>query len=155
MKRSLLARLAGLFATQPAKATSSKLVDDISVAATWIAGALSSSGYQADFTPASIDEIERFFKEQTSAGKALPQGLLSEDLGSRLFALGSYCGEVLRREIGGHWVADDSDPQGEINASLKLANDTMCWPVQRVMNRFQSPENNLVHWAVQLRKANR
>lgn len=154
-RRKLLGLIAGcatLFGTPAGKASSSNLSDDISAAAAWIASALTSSGYKADFTPLSIGEIERFFDEQTFSGGAVAGGLLSEDLGSRLFALGSYCGEVLRREIGGEWLVDDADPQGELNASLKLANGVTCWPIQRVMKRFQSPENNLAHWALGLRE---
>ena len=144
----LIAGLAGLFAAKPGKAAS--LAHDIPSAAAWIAAALITSGYRADFTMVSIGEIERFFDENASSGIAVPGGLLSEDFGLRLFSLGSYCGEVLRREVGGQWITDNSDPAGEMNASLKLANGVTCWPIQRVMKRFQSPENNLVHWAASL-----
>ena len=149
----LVAGLLSTFSTPSAGARPSKLDKDISDAAVWIANALSSSGYKADFTAGSISEIERFFETYSKDGKAIAGGLLSEGLGSRIFALGSYCGEVLRREAGGQWLTDDSDAQGEINVALKLENGVICWPVQRVMKRFQSDENNLVHWAAKLRKA--
>lgn len=54
------------------------VVEDAKKSLTWIAGALSSSGYVADFTPASLWEIDRFFDEQTQGGNAKPGGLLSE-----------------------------------------------------------------------------
>lgn len=133
-------------ASEPAR-----LEDDIQTAAQWISMALQSSGYDADFTPQSMREVERFFDEQTNEGKPIPGGLLSQDYGRRLFALGSYCGEVLRRELGGNWVTDDSDPNGEINVAVKLGNNVTCWPVQRVMKRANSRENSLVHWAISLR----
>jgi hypothetical protein len=107
------------------------LQDDIPVAAQWISSALQSSGYRADFTPQSIAEVERFFREQTKDGEPISGGLLAQDLGSRLFALGSYCGEVLRKELGGHWQTDDNDPEGEINAALEVASGVTCWPMQR------------------------
>jgi hypothetical protein len=150
---TFVAGFLGLFATASAGAAQSKLAKDILDSAAWIASALSSSGYKADFSPASVGEVERFFELNSKEGKAVAGGLLSENLGSRLFALGSYCGEVLRREVGGQWITEDSDPQGEINAALKLKNGVTCWPIQRVMKRFQSAENNLVHWAAELRKA--
>lgn len=141
-----------LFFSRSAGASQSKLADDISVSADWIARALTSSGYKADFAPASIIEIERFFVTQVTDGKAVAGGLLSQDLGSRLFALGSYCGEVLRLDVGGKWITDDSDPQAEINAALQLTNGATCWPIQRVMKRFQSADDNLVTWADSLRR---
>lgn len=37
------------------------IVEDVDAGAKWIATALSSSGYKADFTPSSLWEIDRFF----------------------------------------------------------------------------------------------
>jgi len=120
------------------------VIEDAMKASTWIATALSSSGYVADFTEASLGQIDRFFDEQTQGGAAKPGGLLSEDLGSRLFAIGAYIGEVIRRGRGGEWVADDSDPQAEINIALHLTDGTTCWPVQRAMKRFKNgPEDGI------------
>ena len=118
------------------------IVADVADAATWIASALTSSGYRADFTPASLWEVERFFDEQTSDGQAVTGGLLSEDLGARLFTLGSYVGEVLRRQLGGRWHGDDADPEAEINVALNLPSETTVWPVQRVMKRFANGDED-------------
>ena len=97
-----------------------KIVDDIDAAANWIATALSSSGYKADFSPASLWEIDRFFDEQSQNGQAVQGRLLSESLGDRIFSVGIYIGEVIRREKGGSWIGDDSDLQVEINVELLL-----------------------------------
>jgi hypothetical protein len=113
------------------------ILEDVQVSADWISKALASSGYNADFSPDSLIEIDRFFAENVHDGKAVASGLLSESLGSRLFAIGSYVGEVIRRNIGGEWRGDDSDPQAEINVAFHLANGTVCWPVQRAMKRFR------------------
>jgi len=40
--------------------------------------------------------------------------LLSEDMGARMFGIGSYIGEVIRINAGGEWVGDNADPEGEI-----------------------------------------
>jgi len=127
------------------------LAEDIPVGADWISEALQSSGYKADFSPESIAEVERFFGEHTDDGAPKPGGLLASGLGGKLFALGSYCGEVLRRDLGGEWLTDDSDPKGEVNATLRLANGTDCWPMQRVVKRVWGDEANLVHWAAVIR----
>jgi len=115
-----------------------KILDDLASSYDWIAKALQSSGYAADFSPGSLREIERFFEEQTLNGAARQGGLLSESLGSRLFALGGYVGEVIRRERGGAWIANDDDPQAEINITLKLPDGSTIWPMQRVMKRFRN-----------------
>lgn len=114
------------------------IVEDARESAEWIATALSSSGYRADFTPDSLWEIDRFFDEHSRDGEPIAGGLLSESLGSRVFALGSYVGEVIRRNVGGEWRGDDSHPEAEINIELRLPDGAQCWPVQRAMKRLKN-----------------
>jgi hypothetical protein len=114
------------------------IIEDAKKASTWIATALSSSGYVADFSAASLWQVDRFFDDHAQDGTAKPGGLLAQDLGSRLFAVGAYIGEVIRRERGGQWIADDDDPQAEINIALQLPDGAICWPVQRAMKRFKN-----------------
>lgn len=103
----------------------------------WVAKALESSGYRADFSIESLAEIDRFIDDNSINGVANPNGMLVDGLGKKLFALGAYVGETLRRRHGGVWEADDSDPRGEINATLVLPGGGQVWPVQRVINRFK------------------
>ena len=77
------------------------ILEDVDSAAAWIASALNASGYAADFSAQSLWEIDRFLDDHTAAGKARRGSLLATDTGSRLFALGSYVGEVVRRSVGG------------------------------------------------------
>jgi hypothetical protein len=112
--------------------------EDIARASDWIAEALASSGYRADFSPSSLSEVDRFFEEHSINGTPRAGGLLSDGLGSRLFALGCYVGEVVRRSKGGEWYGDDSDPEVELNAELRLADGFVCWPIQRVMKRLKN-----------------
>ena len=114
------------------------IAEDAVESARWIATALSSSGYLADFTAASLWHIDFFFDDHSESGAAKPGGLLSQGLGSRLFAIGAYIGEVIRRERGGEWIGNDDDPQAEINISLRLSDGTICWPVQRAIKRFKN-----------------
>jgi hypothetical protein len=116
----------------------SQISEDTLNAAEWISQALQSSGYRADFSPESLRHIDFFFDDTSRNGEPIPDGLLSEGLGKRLFALGAYAGEVLRRNIGGEWFGDDTDPQAEINIKLKLTSGVECWPIQRVVNRFKN-----------------
>lgn len=104
-----------------------------------------SSGYQADFSLESLRDIDRFFDEHSRNGEAVPAGLLSANLGQRLFALGAYVGEVLLRHYGGRWEADDGDPEGEINLRIVHASGAVLWPVQRVMKRFRNGPEEGIH----------
>jgi hypothetical protein len=112
------------------------ILEDLDSSAAWIAKALSASGYRVDFSAASLWEVDRFLEEQTSSGKPKRWGLLSRDLGTRLFSLGAYVGDVVRREVGGEWRVDDDDPHAEVNVQLRLPDGSVVWPVQRVMKRL-------------------
>jgi hypothetical protein len=126
------------------------ILEDIHGAADWIAKALQSSGYKADFSPSSLWEIDRFFDEHSRDGTAIAGGFLSEQLGQRLFGLGSYVGEVVRRAKGGSWSAVDNEAEAEINAQLQVG-DQICWPVQRVMKRFKNgPEDGIAVYGLSL-----
>jgi hypothetical protein len=73
--------------------------------------------------------------------------LLSERLDGRIFALGSYIGEVVRRQVGGEWLSDESGPDGEINVTLELPGGTLCWPIERAMKRFYNgSEDGIAFW---------
>jgi hypothetical protein len=116
----------------------SKIVSDALVSAEWISRALSQSGYKADFSLESLRQVDRFFEEQVANGQPKPGGLLSQQLGARLFAIGAYVGEVIRRQNGGEWQGDDKDPQAEINIAVRLKTGAILWPVQRVMKRLKN-----------------
>jgi hypothetical protein len=101
-----------------------------------VAAALKSSGYQADFTPESLWEVDRFFDEQTRKGGPRRWGLLSKETSVRLFSLGAYVGEVIRRERGGEWEADDGDENAMLNLRLRLPDGAVLWPVQQAVWRM-------------------
>jgi hypothetical protein len=127
------------------------IVEDVHEAADWIAAALTTSGYSADFTPGSLWEIERFFEVEAPGGRPRRNGLLAEQLGSRVFGLGSYVGEVVRRNVGGSWSGDDTDPAAEVNVALELPDGSRIWPVQRVMKRFSNgPEDSVIAYGAAL-----
>jgi hypothetical protein len=118
------------------------IVEDVRTAAEWVAQALRASGYAADFGAASLWEIDRFFDENSRNGRG--RGLLADQLGQRLFAIGAYAGEVVRRAKGGEWVGDDASPQAEIDVELRLPDGTRLWPVQRAMKRFRNGEEDAI-----------
>jgi hypothetical protein len=112
------------------------LIEDAATTSTWMAAALSQSGYEMDFTPASLWQVDFFFEDHAPGGVAKPGGFLSKNPGPRLFAIGAYIGEVIRRERGGKWAADENDPDGDINIAVHLVDGTILLPVQRALKRF-------------------
>ncbi|MFI1172871.1 hypothetical protein [Streptomyces melanogenes] len=127
------------------------LLNDVRVSAQWIAVALNSSGYTADFTPESLRDVERFMDEHSDGGIAVADGLLATDLGSRLFALGAYVGETVRLHLGGAWAADDDSPHAHSRIALHLLDGSTIWPVQRVIKRFHNgPEDSIAFYGAAL-----
>jgi hypothetical protein len=120
------------------------LIADAHRAAEWIAKALNQSGYRADFSAESLAEIERFFVEHSKDGRPIPGGRLSDRTGPRLFAVGAYVGEVIRRAGGGQWYVELGDPQGEVNIEVRFPDGSRIWPMQRVIKRLKNgPEENI------------
>lgn len=116
------------------------LLQDIMTSKDWIAMALKSSNYAADFSINSFKEIDRFFDEQNTPG-----GILSRNRGQILFALGAYIGEVIISVCGGEWLTDDNDPQGEINIAVRLKNGSVIFPVQRAMKRYMNGKEDSIY----------
>lgn len=126
-------------AARKAPAAPRTLMEDIPAAADWVAKALNSSGYRADYTLESMKELDRFFDEQNGPG-----GILEGRRGQVLFAAGSYVGQTAIRLYGGGWITDDGDPEGEIKIAVRLTDGTVIWPVIRCMKRCKDgPEESL------------
>ena len=119
-----------LFGKPPVAPT---LMEDIPKAERWIIVAMASSGYHLDGSIDSFRELDRFFEEQHRPG-----GLLDGMVGNKLFAIGCYVGQVLIAQLGGTWETNDTDPMGEINIAVHLADGSTIWPVQRAMKRFEN-----------------
>ncbi len=114
------------------------LLEDIHTQSEWIAKALNSSGYKADFTVDSMKEIDRFIDEQSG-----PDGIIQRNRGIIIFSLGAYIGQTVIKVYGGEWETDDNDPSGELEISVKLLNGFVMWPVQKCIKRCQSPEDSI------------
>lgn len=116
------------------------LLQDIMTSKDWVAKALNSSNYKADFSINSLKEIDRFFDEQNT-----PDGIINRNRGQILFALGAYIGEVIISAYGGEWLTDDNDPHGEVNIAVKLKNGSIIFPVQRAMKRYRNGKEDSIY----------
>jgi hypothetical protein len=123
------------------------LKEDIKTQSEWIVNAFKEDGYKLDYTLDSIIEIDRFFAQNVRNGKAVKGGRLAHrGYGSILFSIGAYVGETIIKNINhAEWITDDEDPQGELNVSLKLPDESEIWPIQRVMKRFQSDSQDSIY----------
>jgi hypothetical protein len=105
---------------------------------------LVTSGYRADWSMASLAEVDRLIEEHSAHGQPKPGGVLEQGLSGRLFGLGGYVGETLRRNLGGTWNGDDDDSEAASKVALVLPDGSTIWPVQRVMKRFGEGSENSV-----------
>lgn len=105
---------------------------------------LKTSGYRADWSMESLAEVDRLIEEHGPRGQPKPGGLLEQELSTKLFGLGGYVGETLRRNLGGTWTGDDDDSEAAFNVALMLPDGSTIWPVQRVIKRFGEGSENSV-----------
>lgn len=129
-------------ASKPDKETDNKntLEQDIRESSEWVVKALNSSGYKADYSLESMKEVDRFFDEQNAEN-----GILANNRGQIIFALGSYIGETAIKLYGGRWITNDDEPNGEINIAVEVSNGTVIWPVKRCMRRYTNGAKDSIH----------
>jgi hypothetical protein len=134
--------------------SSDDLLSDIQRMAADAAEALTTSGYRADFSVASLHDVDRFFDDALRRpGKARRNGALSRDLGAKLLAIGGYVGETLRRHADAAWVEESTTAEDEVQ--MRLPDGSIIWPVQRVMARFSvGPEAGLHAYGAALTNTN-
>lgn len=141
-----VAAFAAIFLLGIAECPGGTIAEDAVNAAEWVAKAMKSSGYNADFTIQSLKEVDRFIRENAADGEPTKGGLLEEDTGPRLWALGAYVGEVIRRHSSGRWVGVDDNPSAEFNIELQFDDGGRIWPMQRVLNRFQLGDDESLYF---------
>lgn len=122
------------------------LLQDIKTQSDWIIEAFAADKQKLDYTIRSFIEIDKFFNKHSKAGIAVKGGRLTQNLGAIVFSLGSYVGQTIIKNVpGAVWQTDDNDTEGEINASVKLPDETVIFPMQRMMKRFQNGSEDAVY----------
>lgn len=133
----------------PGGASADSILTDVERGATTGANALQGLGYRADFTFDSIESLEKFLKANVRPdGGVIDGSELARETGKKVFVLGCYLGETIRRHVQGKWIGDDSDPEAEINVSVEFVSEAgeriQLWPIQRVVKRVLNGEENNV-----------
>ncbi len=123
------------------------LKEDIKTQSDWIVKAFAADNFKLDYTIDSFIEIDRFFNKNMKNGQPKKGGRLAKKgFGPILFSIGSYVGETIIKNVkGAEWITDDSDPQAELNVSMKLPDETEFWPIQRVLKRFQNGSEDSIY----------
>jgi len=99
-----------------------------------------------DYTLTSFKDIDKFYDRHSKNGKRIEGGRFDKNLGQILFALGGYVGQTIIKIVPGTiWETDEKDPEGEVNAVLKLPNGTIVWPMQRTIKRFRNGEEDGIY----------
>jgi hypothetical protein len=110
------------------------------------------AGYQADFSMASLKEVDRLIDEQSDRGSPVPDGYFdpshlpaSDRVTTRLFGLGCYVGEVLKQKYVSDWHADSRDFRQAVHGlRLRFASGAVVDPIGKVFKRFENgPEDSL------------
>ncbi len=116
------------------------LKEEIESHSEWIVKAFAADKFKLDYTIDSLIEVDRFFIQNMYEGQPKKGGRLAkEGYGTILFAMGSYLGATIIKKVNGaKWEIDETDPQAELNVSVKLPDESRIWPVQKVMKRFQN-----------------
>lgn len=122
------------------------LKEDIKSQATWITKAFQADRLKLDYSIDSFIEIDKFFLKHSVNGQPKRGGRLAKNLGPIIFAIGSYVGETIIKNVpGAKWVTDDSSPEGEMTATVKFRDGTEIWPMQRIMKRFSNGLEDAVY----------
>ena len=109
------------------------------------ARALARAGYRTDYSLDSLAEIDRFLEEHAPQGVAKPGGMLSEHQGERVFALGAYVGEVIRREFDGRWYCPVESAEGAVAIEVRLPDGRLAQPVEWVIRRWKQGPPTLLY----------
>ena len=120
--------------------------EDIVTFSDMIVKGFTSDNLNLDYSLCSFKDIDNFYDRHSKNGERVEGGKFSENLGQILFALGGYIGETIIKIVSGTvWETNESDPEGEINATLILPDGTTVWPMQRTIKRFRNGEEDGIY----------
>lgn len=125
--------------------------EDIKSLSDWIATAFKADGYNLDYSIKSTMEIDRFFQKHAKDGKPIKGGRLSNNLSTIMFAISSYIGETIIKNVpDARWQIEDETAPDEVNPAVIMPDGTELWPTERVAKRFFNGLDDAVYPYVHL-----
>jgi hypothetical protein len=93
-----------------------------------------------DYSPASLEEVDAVVEGFRQDGASV------QELAELLVGFGCYLGEVVRRELGGYWQAEEDLDESDRAAAgwmvLAFGDCLWCNPIGRVFGRFLQGEED-------------
>jgi hypothetical protein len=91
-------------------------------------------GLELDYSVNTLDFVDKFLQKFTD------KGLSVNDFGETIFVAGSYVGQVMINNNGGHWIAESEAnlPEGVTMTAIvvKLPNGNIADPIAKAFKRF-------------------
>ena len=124
------------------------LKEDIKDGAEWTVTAFKALGKDLDYSIKSVEHIENILEEQFKNGKPIENGLFANGLGSKVFSIASYIGEVIIRNTNNtNWEFDSADPENDFNMMVSSKSGSKIWPMQKLGKRIKNGnEDNIFHY---------
>jgi hypothetical protein len=86
-------------------------------------------GYDLDYSPASLTEVERLISEELSGRRGVPKKKYRDLAG----VAGGYLAEVILRNIGGEWAFESKFEAG----GIRLPSGTFVFPLHKSRKRYE------------------
>ncbi len=94
-------------------------------------------GVDLDYSIESLHRIENYLEENYPSNQDAKNPFPAVRVGVKIFYIGAYLGETLRKKLGGNWQFDEHDPLGQIRAELCFENGERIRPIEDVMTRIE------------------
>lgn len=94
-------------------------------------------GIRLDYSLESLGTIEGYLEENYPVSQGAGSAWPAVRVGVKIYYIGAYLGETLRRVHGGAWSFDEKDPLGQIRAEMRLGNGRSLRPIEIVMERIE------------------
>jgi len=101
-----------------------------------------------DYTIDSLAAVDKYFDDKLSKFVPKPGSEVSieKEVQSQLLSLGAYLGETLKENMQGSvWQPDSADPQNIIKFTLRLPDQSVVWPFERILKRFYNGPEDGIH----------
>jgi len=104
-------------------------------------------GVELDFSPRSLEDVDRMVLDMRS------QGVTLKDVGEAFFGFGCYLGEVFVRNNDAKWRLTEDTPMKSLAGApmvVELEPDDNCNPIDKVFKLFENGEGDSIVYFYQV-----